>query len=197
MPNHIATILRVSGPQNSVEEFCEKAKKVEVDEDGRAKETCLSADALFPMPAELDTSKGGPPSPFSGTEQLRGELLEKCGYDNWYDWCIANWGTKWGFYDISESPDITETSIGTTAEYRYMTAWSPATKLFLKVSRMFPDLNFYHQFADEGGNFVGEETIANGEILHSQDYRWGSDSGISIRKNVGYYNEDADAEEEG
>lgn len=26
--------------------------------------------------------------------------LEKYGYKDWYDWCNANWGTKWNAYDV-------------------------------------------------------------------------------------------------
>jgi hypothetical protein len=34
--------------------------------------------------------------PLTPTEQTE---LDRIGHSNWYDWSIANWGTKWGTFD--------------------------------------------------------------------------------------------------
>ena len=36
------------------------------------------------------------------TQDKHDELILKYGYDNWYDWSVFNWGTKWNAYDVTE-----------------------------------------------------------------------------------------------
>lgn len=65
--------------------------------------------------------------------------LEKIGFFNWYDWCCANWGTKWN----ASHPNIEEDTI----EHGYLeiffdTAWSPPVPVFLKLREKFPKLTF-------------------------------------------------------
>ena len=61
-----------------------------------------------------------------------------------------------------------------------------------------PDVEFYHEFADEGGGFVGYQVIKNGKLIDYCDYDWDEEAGIEVRQNVGYYYEDEedDSEEE-
>lgn len=79
-----------------------------------------------PCPQELlDTMKG---SHFAGSpEQLDLEArsaanVEKYGFANWYDWCVANWGTKWDVGD-KDGPEYTEGDTDVT--FRFDSAWSP------------------------------------------------------------------------
>jgi len=79
------------------------------------------------------------------------ENIEKYGSATWYDWKIANWGTRWGAYNvhISQCADIIEVS--------YNTAWSPATPIFEKLSEMYPNLTFEQYVLDEGMGFGGKQ----------------------------------------
>jgi len=124
-------------------------------------------------------------------------LLEKYGVTNWYDWCITNWGTKWNAYDAREW-SVTEHGDGTAhGTIYYETAWSPATALWLRVSKDYPTLEFYHEFVDEGGMFLGSETIVNGEIIDEEELEWDSDDGITLRESLGrYWPEDEENEVE-
>lgn len=76
-------------------------------------------------------------------------------YKDWYDWSLANWGTKWNAYDQSfESPNI----------IWFTTAWSGVPQLIQKLSEHFPDVEFGYTFADEDtGCNTGHGTIQNGE----------------------------------
>jgi len=80
--------------------------------------------------------------------------------DNWYDWNVRNWGTKWdvAVHDGEEYPE-TEITMETedTLGYRFNTAWSPPISAIEALSAMFPDVEFDLEFEEEtgwGGNFI-------------------------------------------
>ncbi len=53
-----------------------------------------------------------------------------------------------------------------------------------------------YKFADEGGGFVGNQLIQNGDIVEDNDYEWDSDEGIVIREAVGMCVEEDEEEVE-
>ncbi len=80
--------------------------------------------AVIPTPQELtDTISGS-----FGDDEKQRELeaktranIEKYGYGNWYDFQVANWGTKW---DVScDSVEIDEDGLGFSGTFE--SAWSP------------------------------------------------------------------------
>lgn len=121
-------------------------------------------------------------------------LIDKYGVTNWYDWCNTNWGTKWDCYDVTEW-SVHENDDGTaSATIYYETAWSPVTRFWMKVSEMYPDCEFFHEYADEGGAFLGHETIQGGTLMHEEELDWNSDDGIELREGLGRYWPDEDEE---
>jgi hypothetical protein len=68
------------------------------------------------------------------------------------------------------------------------------TNAWERISKNYPSLEFFHEFADEGGGFVGNQLIQNGDIVEDNDYEWDSDEGIVIREAVGMWVEE-DTEE--
>lgn len=79
----------------------------------------------------------------------------KFGHSSWYDWCIANWGTKWNAYSFGEADANTMS---------FNTAWSCSMPVMTKLSEMFPDVHFNFAWADEDfGNNVGEVELRGGE----------------------------------
>lgn len=56
------------------------------------------------------------------------EMHEKeYGADNWYDFCVERWGTKW---DIMESSAVINYGLKTTVTASFLTAWSPPTGIY-------------------------------------------------------------------
>lgn len=77
------------------------------------------------------------------------EAYEKYGYLDWYEWCIGNWGTKWGAYHlylVQDDPGH--------LEFKFDTAWSPPTPIFEKLAEMYPALQFVTISFDEGWGFA-------------------------------------------
>lgn len=127
------------------------------------------------------------------TQAKYDELIAKYGCADWYNWSVRNWGTKWNAYDVGEWEviDVDENTV--KAVIYYETAWSPATELWCAVSENYPTLEFFHEFADEGGGFLGNETIANGSVIDEESFDWTSDAGIELLEKLGrYYPEDED-----
>jgi len=81
------------------------------------------------------------------------EILSFSG-NNWYDWNVRNWGTKWDVairhgeeYPDTELVEEDETSLA----YRFNTAWSPPTEAITKLSQMYPDLDIELSYEEETG----------------------------------------------
>jgi hypothetical protein len=214
MPNHISTNFRVTGPTAEVKRFIN---------DANSNDCLLNLDSLLPMPSELrmtsspvnimtqaeidkqwadwraETNPISKDRPFGlgMTQETSDSYKTKYGFDNWYDWAIVNWGSKWGVYDEGEW-NITEVEDDglTSAGISYQTAWSPVTIAWEKISKNYPTLEFWHAYADEGGNFVGNQLIQNGKIIEDNDYEWDSYEGIAIREAVGMCVEEDEEEVE-
>ena len=84
------------------------------------------------------------------------ELQSRYGFDNWYDWCCCNWGTKWNACH-SEGRNPQETA--TMTVYRFDTAWSPPAPVIHALAAAYPKLTFRLEYTCEGEsgkwNFIG------------------------------------------
>ena len=85
---------------------------------------------FFPTPQDLlDTVAG-----FPGEDQREAHEaqmkrnLEKYGYKDWYDWNVANWGTKW---DVDlEDPELLDPN---TVSAWFDSAWAPPVNAYEKL----------------------------------------------------------------
>jgi len=68
------------------------------------------------------------------------------GYRDWYQWSIANWGTKWGSYDY----EFRAREPGRFV-FKFATAWSPPRPILAKLAEMWPELRIETKSIDEGG----------------------------------------------
>ncbi len=94
--------------------------------------------------------------------------------DNWYDWNIRNWGTKW---DVANTDDETypETELmmdeETTLQYSFNTAWAPPTKAMIELSKQYPSLNINLDYEEETG-WGGEIEFTKGNESQVEEYGW-------------------------
>ena len=78
MPNHVTNIIK----------FKNELKDKIVNKDG-----FVDFNLCVPMPQHSDT--------FYAKGSIGAEVWDKYGKNNWLDWCISNWGTKWNAYEQS------------------------------------------------------------------------------------------------
>lgn len=69
------------------------------------------------------------------------------GHKGWYEWCIANYGTKWNAYRTS----LERTENGATL--RMQTAWSVPLPVLEALARRLPQFTLTYYAFDEGWNF--------------------------------------------
>jgi len=79
--------------------------------------------------------------------------------DDWYEWNIANWGTKWDASDFF----ITRHDDG-TLDMTFNTAWSPSLEVTRQLSEDFPSLQIRHFYEECGMCFEGVAAFAGGEM---------------------------------
>lgn len=78
------------------------------------------------------------------------QCLAETGYPCWYEWSIANWGTKWNSYDG------VEVLVGPGRYvFRFETAWAFPVPIFDALSQRYPSLVFDVATYDEGSCFGG------------------------------------------
>lgn len=82
--------------------------------------------------------------PFTPEEET---ALADIGCDNWYDWAVANWGTKWNASCVEIDQDGLEYGC---LEITFLTAWSAPGPVLEKMIGMFPGLTFHCEWRHEG-----------------------------------------------
>ena len=133
--------------------------------------SALSLDKIAEIERDAERNKNSPDKEHKKLNSIK-KLIDygrkavnnvlKYGAMDWYDWSIANWGTKWNachcyFNDAN-----------TFVEFD--TAWSNVGDLICKLSKMFPKNTFEYKYAEEDtGAQTGREIIKNGEVIE-HDY---------------------------
>ena len=70
--------------------------------------------------------------------------------DRWYNWNLANWGTKWEVAQV-ECDHFEPTSF----ECEFETAWSPPEEIFYALRQMFEDVEISWFFDEPGMQVAG------------------------------------------
>lgn len=194
MPNHVTNILTIKVKENNLfsSEKVQEVIKLLLDENDN-----VTFNNILPMPEELkDTTsptrvvtqqeyeeavkkreeeiKNGNNFLMSLpiTKEMQFELISKYGVDNWYDWALVNWGTKWGAYDGYKIDDDMLV---------FNTAWDSPFSAIAKLSKLYPELLFNVKYADEDfGYNVGQYTFNDGEFVDEYTPEGGSKEAIKM-----------------
>lgn len=161
MPNWCQNTLGISGKEEDMEMFISKIK----ENVGSGEYKLL--ENLYPMPQELDIDSAMG-SPNNWTEHHKSNV-EKYGHTDWYDWRIANWGTKWTESDlrVAEEYNVNKFSNLATIAFAFETAWSPPIEAFNKIAADYPKLLFTLYYEETGMGFCGSDVWANGDHVES------------------------------
>lgn len=172
MPNHVSHEVEFSGNQEKIDELFAFIKGKTLKED---KEMHIDFEKIIPFPEELkgtcsptrivsqeeydewirkiDNNELRQHESESKpiTQKMSDEFIRKYGYDNWYDWRLNAWNTKWNAYYQRREENV----------ILFDTAWSTPYPIFQKLSEIFPQITINVKFADEDfgyncGNYIYE-----------------------------------------
>lgn len=155
MPNWCSNSVQVAGSKEFIQGLAAAAT---------AGEFCKF---IKPVPVALiDTTAGS----FSDTaEQAAQDLREKSnlneyGYRNWYDFCVAEWGTKW---DVGGEDTYVEVTKDSAAEdkwylnFSFDSAWAPPIEIYEAIAEAGHEIEAYYY--EPGMAFCGKFTNAAGD----------------------------------
>jgi len=176
MPNHVVNLLEIKGTEDQVR-LVRDTLEGDVEDDGSNEPRPIDFEKIVPMPESLSIKSGiesrvaRDPDGWAGHEDRPGfdrAVYEQClenlrlhGYTTWYEWCQANWGTKWNAYN----QEVVEPHL-----IRFQTAWSMPHKFMQMLAARFPDVEFIVKFADEDiGSNCGTATYRGGVLVSLED----------------------------
>lgn len=142
MPNWCNNNITISGPKEKLESLSKAAEAGEL------------FNFMYPRSKDLDITAGslGSDTCPEQIELVKKENanLEKHGFKNWYDWSVANWGTKW---DVSEcyANEINDN----TLTLAFDTAWGPALGAYEHYTRHNNDISIKGYYYEPGMDFMG------------------------------------------
>jgi len=84
---------------------------------------------------------------------------------DWYQWNVANWGTKWDVSDVYFEHQAEEDSI----QFSFSTAWGPPVEAFSRWAQADGRVQFTLEYWEPGMAFAGRVSY-DGEYL-DDDYR--------------------------
>lgn len=145
MPNHIMNRIRFECGEEKLKEIL---TAIQCDEQNAVNDQfgigTIDFNKIIPTPENIYRG------PLGARER------ELYGKNNWYDWNIENWGTKWNAYSFSHEEN----------EITFHTAWSAPHPILEQLTCMFPGVYITHEWADEDiGNNCGQKEYLNGECV--------------------------------
>lgn len=140
MPNHVTNRIKITGDPDTVKRVMDAVK----NESGIG---TIDFEKIIPIPENI--YRGG----------LSREEMKLYGKNNWYDWCISNWGTKWNAYGFDNNARQRADN-----EIIFLTAWSAPHPVIQRLAEMFPEIKINHEWADEDiGMNCGRYAYYDGE----------------------------------
>jgi hypothetical protein len=128
-------------------------------------------DTTSPTPDDLDTVQ-------------KSTMIAQTGFDNWYDWRVANWGCKW---DVdTDNLEYTDNGDGTASIAGFFDSpWGPPIEVY---NTFCDDMDNCHleAFYEEGGmDFAGHYDNGSDDYLegisdYAREVVKGNDSGSTL-----------------
>ncbi len=115
-----------------------------------------------PVPEDLQIVAGrvGDGDEQRELERKTAENLEKYGYGNWYDYCVAEWGTKW---DVGCEGSTDVHPDGKMLHTYFDSAWSPPIGAYEKLEALGFGVNA--MYYESGMAFAGAYGDGNDEEI--------------------------------
>jgi hypothetical protein len=158
MPNHCANSLRIHGKDKDINLMFKVVKGDEL----------IDVNRIIPYPEKykkMDELAKDWDKKYFSKENRDWSKRPKDGFNSGgYEWCIKNWGTKWGMYDFSEIKWFKN-----SAQLWFYSAWAPPLPVIIAMSKMFTKLTFTLRYFECGAEFKGVLIVKNGLIVLTEE----------------------------
>jgi hypothetical protein len=180
MPNWVYNGLTVEGNPESVKKMMDQLNQpftVVHDSWDVSTNTFMKKNTLYPNPVFAFWNIVKPTDLDAYHNQAKPSQTFDTSGDDWYNWNLRNWGTKWDVA-VSSSDTNPNTYMEETANgdnyvvyYNFETAWGVPDKALVNLSSQYPDLLFTLSYEEETG-WGGEFEILRGVVLEGSSYNW-------------------------
>jgi len=162
MPNYCSNVVEIQGPQHILKTLVEHR---------------LDFMKIHPYPKELDITAGREGADDSPEQKAlvaaEESNLKKYGYKNWYDWCVANWGTKWNAGGDNDAMQVDfDEDVGNQgiALFQFDTAWAPPLGVLEKLMETHPELSIECRYHEPGVGFFGVWTDGSDRCYETEQF---------------------------
>lgn len=95
------------------------------------------------------------------------ENIKNYNHPNWYEWCCANWGTKW---NVGKNVDVEFDEINNEYTICFKTAWSVPIGIVKEFSKFCENGELHWDYYDEDYDGNHSFTKEQNKILHDVFY---------------------------
>ena len=178
MPNHCETDLTITAPAAMIEAIVaahftpngalDCNSLIPYPEEYRAKDEAARAWAAtycsdpqgFRLLPEYQDNPDIPPRPINGFNS------------GGYDWCCANWGTKWGTYDPAPLT-ITPADDGTAIlRAGFSSAWSPPLPVLHALAAKYPEAEIESESYESGWGYQVSVAWDGGSCYRDEEFEY-------------------------
>ena len=170
MPNWCNNTITIQGPTDTLKPLWDEAQSTGL------------LNAIKPMPKMLEDTTS--PTPTEMDKVQRSTMIAQTGFDNWYDWRVANWGCKWDV-DV-DGLEYEDNGDGTAVISGWFDSpWGPPIEAYNTFCDDFDNCNL-EAFYEEGGmDFAGHYDNGQDDYLegisdYAREVVKGRDSGSSL-----------------
>jgi hypothetical protein len=134
---------------------------------------------FLPTPQELTDTGSGWVDEDKEAEHLAQQAtnIERYGFKDWYDWNVANWGTKWDF-----SLEYFERHDANTITASFDSAWAPPVTAYEKLCKLGFEIEA--MYYEPGMCFVGKFE-GNEESTTDNYFEYGDQGSATVRDLIG------------
>ena len=167
MPNWCDNQLSITGPNSVID----KIEKIVKEESNDAEKGLLQF--FHPMPKELLDTEAGPIAKTKKEKQARQIRKLEFGAENWYDWRVNNWGTKWEvceFYGVDRQ-HLNDSLDESTISFGFSSAWAPPIGAYEQFLADNEDCSLKAYYYEGGCDFMGEWDNGIDDCYAPGDYK--------------------------
>jgi hypothetical protein len=135
-------------------------------------------DHIIPVPKDLKETMAGSYGDEAKQAALEAQTqrnVEQYGFSNWYDFCVARWGTKW---DVDLAGTVDVSNDGRTVDASFDSAWSPPINVYEEMVEQGYDVVAYYY--EPGMAYVGKWDNGIDEC-----YEYGGENSQTVRGVIG------------